>query len=341
MTPAFPDDVLARWGVDRTALGELEEIALPDSGVHEARAFSIPLRRAQADHEDWRDRRETLAVRSDVLHAIGLSARFDPVQRRLELAAPVDLGFTISPAVPGASVNLADAVSLPVAASFQTGIESTDGGLLALCHLDQGVVRFQIAYAWPAPPLAAWFGSVDDAEMKTFADGRRDAATRWVETVLAGRLARLLRAGSARQRLEAMRAAEGGDAASRARTWLRQLTPVQRALIERFALVRAGRLAARLEDELDALGPDDEGLPARWRSLCHERDDLEGVRVLLQEAGTGGNVGGALRRADEIGRAIRFSWPPGLDADDERLRRVSEGDPGAWWGSTRRNIHLF
>ncbi len=43
-------------------------------------------------------------------------------------------------------------------------------------------------------------------------------------------------------------------------------------------------------------------------------------------------------RSTRIGRAVRFSWPSEIDVHDDRLQRVSEADPGAWWGSTRRQV---
>jgi hypothetical protein len=78
-----------------------------------------------------------------------------------------------------------------------------------------------------------------------------------------------------------------------------------------------------------------------WRALCHERDDLEGVRVLLREAGAGGQLEEALRETDASGRAVRFSWPREVDVDDERLRRAALSNPGAWWGSTRYAVYLL
>ena len=45
-----------------------------------------------------------------------------------------------------------------------------------------------------------------------------------------------------------------------------------------------------------------------------------------------------LRGVDEAGRAVRFSWPSDVDVHDARLQRISEADPGAWWGSTRRQV---
>jgi hypothetical protein len=135
-----------------------------------------------------------------------------------------------------------------------------------------------------------------------------------------------------------MRARGSEAAAIEARRWLRGFEPGQRALVERFAVVCARTLASRLARLQTTLRPDDDSLEETWAWACWERDDLEGVRVLLREAGAGAALAAALQDADVTGRAVRFSWPSGIDVHDERLQRVSEGDPGAWWGSTRGHV---
>ena len=123
-----------------------------------------------------------------------------------------------------------------------------------------------------------------------------------------------------------------------ARRWTRGLTADQRTLIERFAIVQAQGIAARLDRLQTHFGPADASLDLAWQALCWDRDDVEGIRVLLREAGAGQALTAALRAVDEAGRAVRFSWPSDVDVHDERLQRISEADPGAWWGSTRRQV---
>jgi hypothetical protein len=150
-------------------------------------------------------------------------------------------------------------------------------------------------------------------------------APRWAATAAAGRLARRIEPG-------------GSEAASiTARRWLRGLTANQRALIERFAIVQARDIAGRLSRLQDGLGPDT-SLDFAWQALCWARDDVEGVHVLLREAGTGGALAAVLHGVDTTGRAVRFSWPSEVDVHDARLQVVSEADPAAWWGSTRRQV---
>jgi hypothetical protein len=301
-------DLLARAGVDDGAIGAAETLAFPVATVDEARA---PLR-------DDAVREAPLAVRSGVLAAIGLSATLDRAANRLAFAAPSDLGFMIDPAPSSAD-------GLPTDAPSDFLIATRDAGPLALGSVRAGGLRLQGLHAWPAPPLGAWREAAGEAEWLLLAgeDGIDESGvSRWTSTLIAGRVARLL-------------APSDGSPLIAARKWSRSLTPGQGGLIERFATVAARTLAARLDRLQGTIVPDEPGLTARWRALCHERDDLEGLRVLLREARTGAALAGALAEADATGRALRFSWPSEVDVHDARLQRVAEGDPGAWWASTR------
>lgn len=89
--------------------------------------------------------------------------------------------------------------------------------------------------------------------------------------------------------------------------------------------------------------------------LCHDRDDVEGVQLLLSEVGKAQSLEAALEPIDRVGRTfmkelteraglasaeqgdalepqagdVRF--PLQLPVDDERLSRVLLRDPDAWW----------
>jgi hypothetical protein len=149
--------------------------------------------------------------------------------------------------------------------------------------------------------------------------------SRWDETAAAGRVARGIGRGVSQA------------ATTAARRWTRGLTEDQRTLIERFAIVEAHRIGERLARLQEGLGLD-ASIDLAWQALCWERDDVEGIRVLLYEAGAGRALAAALRAIDDVGRAVRFSWPSDIDVHDDRLQHVSEADPGAWWGSTRRQV---
>jgi hypothetical protein len=234
-------------------------------------------------------------------------------------------------------------VRLSLLDTFRFVIAAPGGLPLALGVIEQGQLWLQPVFPWPAPPLGEWIEAVMDEELKALASERLQA-DRWVSTTVAGMLARLQTPGTdteARTRLAALQAGRDPSPALKPRLWVRSFSPAQRDALERFARVRARSLASRLASLVDRLSPDLPDLVEQWRTLCHERDDLEGVRVLLREAGSGAGLEGALHDADTPGRAIRFSWPPGVEVDDERLRRAALSNPAAWWGSTRYAAHLL
>lgn len=315
-------DRLARAGLDDGVLGAAETLSFPAATVDEARA---PTRESPSSDDFGAPRgavRELpLAVRSDVLGAIGLAATLDRAAGRLAFHAPADLPFALDPAPAGQGFATDAPAEFLIALTGSTGAEP-----LAFGSISPSGLRLQGLHAWPAPPLGAWRDDIGEAEWRILAEDA--AATRWQDTLVAGRIARLL---------------QPLDAASliAARTWSRTLSPGQRGLVERYATVAARQLTIRLERLQSTIVPDQPGLADRWRTLCHDRDDLEGIRVLLREAKTGAAVAAALRDADAVGRALHFSWPSNADVHDERLQRVAEGDPGAWWAGTRRRAFVL
>jgi hypothetical protein len=286
-------------------------------------------------------------VRSDALAAAGLVAGFDEDARTLVLTAPDDLPFTVTAANDsGVSARIpaddSGVVATPVTfATVPVGqvspfVLACEAGPLAILAFDPRAIGVRAVYAWPAPPVddAAGFARVGDSGVVRGGEASGSArvgasavvgAPRWAATTAAGRLARRIEPGASE------------TASIAARRWLRGLTANQRALIERFAIVQARDIAARLSRLQDGLGPDT-SLDFAWQALCWARDDVEGVRVLLREAGTGGALVAVLGSVDTTGRAVRFSWPSEIDVHDARLQIVSEADPAAWWGSTRRQV---
>jgi hypothetical protein len=303
MTTEQLEVFLAQAGMDAGAVGDAERLLLPEPQVDDARtarAGSSVLPPA------------LLQVRSDALAAAGIDAGFDEDTRALVLTAPAGLVFGL--AEPGQAYPSGEAggtrfhVRTDRPSAF--GVWSV-AGPLAIGSIDARAIELRVVHAWPAPPLPA---SVVIANW-----------SRWHATLAAGRVAR----GFEPDATEA-------DAIP-VRRWLRGVTADQRALIERFAVVRARAIEAQLTRIQDGLGVDLQ-LDFAWQGLCWDRDDVEGIRVLLREAGAGRMLSAALRAVDDLGRAVRFSWPSEVDVHDDRLQRVSEADPGAWWGSTRRQV---
>jgi hypothetical protein len=219
-------------------------------------------------------------------------------------------------------------------------------GPLAIGSIDARAIELRVVHAWPSPTGLNDSGAESrpndsGAEPRPNHSGAEPRPndsgvdlhsgvvrhrSRWDETLAAGRIARAIEPGASQA------------ATIAARRWPRGLTADQRTLIERFAIVQARDIAARLDRLQTHFGPADASLDLTWQALCWDRDDVEGIRVLLREAGAGQALTAALRAVDESGRAVRFSWPSDVDVHDERLQRISEADPGAWWGSTRRQV---
>ncbi|MEO5821474.1 MAG: hypothetical protein ABIT71_13295 [Vicinamibacteraceae bacterium] len=304
LAQAFPGQPLpGQSGLDAGAVGDAERLLLPEPQVDEARTSRPGVAIVPP---------ALLHVRSDALEAAGIEAGFDEDTRALVLTASAHLAFGL--AEPGQLRTSGDAggtrFQVPTDRAHAFGVWSA-AGPLAIGSVGPRAIELRVVNAWPAPPLPA---SVVIANW-----------SRWHATMAAGRVAR----GFEPDATEA-------DAIP-ARRWLRSVTADQRALIERFAIVRLHAIESQLLRLQEGLGVDQQ-LDFAWQSLCWHRDDVEGLRVLLREAGAGQTLATAVRGVDDIGRAVRFSWPSDIDVHDERLQRVSEADPGAWWGSTRRQV---
>ncbi len=179
---------------------------------------------------------EGLRVRSDVLNALGVEARFDERRHVLALNPPAEWPITLSVAeLPGAPYrdfgrlvrpDRPATVRLPLLDSFRFVIAGPGGMALALGAVEQGELWLQPVYPWPAPPLAEWIEAVMDEEMRALATGRLHA-DRWVETTVAGVLARLQASGAkvdAPARLAALRAGRDASQGLEPRLWMRSFS---------------------------------------------------------------------------------------------------------------------
>ena len=166
---------------------------------------------------------------------------------------------------------------------------------------------------------------------------REFGADAWKRTSLAGQLARLSES-DAMDVAALIAAGRLQDLVSEVelapRRWARSLDAASKAALEQQAVRRAEALGDDLEDLFDTLSADMCEASLAWRRLCHRRDDIESVRVLLREGNAGVDLEKALESADRTGRAVRINLDRTVSAADERLRRVALGDPSAWWGST-------
>ena len=331
MTSEQVEAFLAQAGLDAGAVGAAERLLLPEPQVDEARTARTGAGFAAGGLDAG-----LLHVRSDGLSAAGIEARFDEDARTLVLSAREDLAFGLADRQVGTRFHV------PADRPSAFGLWSA-AGPLAIGSIDARAIELRVVHAWPSPSGLKDSGVQIDSGVEMHANdsgveprpndsgvglhsGVVRQRSRWAETLAAGRIARAIEPGATQAATIAMR------------RWPRTLTADQRALIERFAIVQVRGIAARLDRLQTHFGPADASLDLAWQALCWDRDDVEGIRVLLREARAGEALTSALRAVDEAGRAVRFSWPSDIDVHDERLQRISEADPGAWWGSTRRQV---
>jgi|GEM_PF-5345801 len=137
----------------------------------------------------------------------------------------------------------------------------------------------------------------------------------------------------AKQWLDAALACREVTALAAPRRWARQLQPVQVRTVQQLACAEATRLALVLDDVSDTAVPEEGPWQSAWLDVCHGRDDLEGVCVLLREASAAGVLQKPLSRLDTAGRMARRVLPGGFVPADERTRRARNLSPDSWWST--------
>lgn len=114
--------------------------------------------------------------------------------------------------------------------------------------------------------------------------------------------------------------------------WVREIPPEGREKLARRAIARVLALGYDLDRLREELDPDDEVWRDDLLDFCRDRDDLEGVRVLLNWAGAGRELEPFLACFDEEARLFVRSIPV-VELDDEQLYRASVTCPTSWWTS--------
>jgi hypothetical protein len=325
---------LAALGITQEMLGPAEDLALPSAGPQQALQASP------------RELASALAAYSPTLDTLGLRLELDPDARALSVISRHGPAFQVRPGLADQQPRAADEAGMARVELQRQGrflIESLDGTPLVLGYTQHPYLHLLPIYAWPMPPLEEWIVSSKDMWMLGEVEGGR-AADAWKRTSLAGQLARLSESDAAD--VAALIAAGRlqdlvSDLELAPRRWARSLDPASKGALEQQAVRRAEALGDDLEDLFDTLSADMTEASHAWRRLCHRRDDIENVRVLLREAGAGRELERVLEDADRTGRAVRINLDRTVSAADERLRRVALGDPSAWWGSTDLEAHYF
>jgi hypothetical protein len=325
---------LRNLGISPDMLGPIEQLALPPAGPHAALELAPALPAM------------LLPAYSPVMDALGLQIEVDPGVGQLRVISRGAGAFQIRPSLHEGRAEAADEAGISRVTLQQTGrflIETASGTPLVVGWREAGALLLRPVYAWPGPPVEEWTVNTQDTWMQGQL-GQGLGADAWARTSLAGQLARLcepevkdVAALIASGRLREL----VSEAELAPRRWARALDAVSRQALEQQAVRRAEALGDDLTDLFDTLSADMSEASANWARLCHRRDDIESVRVLLREAGAADALDSALEAADRTGRAIRINLDASISAVDERLRRVALGDPSAWWGSTDFEAHYF
>jgi len=116
----------------------------------------------------------------------------------------------------------------------------------------------------------------------------------------------------------------------RVEKWAKSMPSETCQALERLAIAEAGMLSDILE-EIIRKKPESEGWISQAESLIHRRDDLDGVEVILRNAGGGKTLKHVVATLDELG----WQWVESLHKwplpDDEGLTRLSWYYPNLWW----------
>lgn len=321
-------------GILPDMLGPVEQLSMPPAGPHAALELA-PAAAAML-----------MPAHSPVMDALGLQIEVDSGVGQLRVISRGAGAFQVRPGLRDVLAEAADEAGISRVTLQQTGrflIETASGTPLVVGWREAGVLLLRPVYAWPGPPVEEWTVNTQDTWMQ--GQLRQELGSdAWMRTSLAGQLARLceperkdvaalIASGRLRELVEEVELSP--------RRWARALDLVARQSLEQQAVRRAQALADDLADLFDTLSADMSEASANWVRLCHRRDDIESVRVLLREAGSVEMLEAALEAADRSGRAIRINLDASISAADERLRRVALGDPAAWWGSTDFDAHYF
>lgn len=349
----------AELGLEGVELGEpvqLERTEVAGALGYAAAALELDDYVEPSGKPAWNRLARELAFRPQVRDALGpagFDLRVSERQPRLLFVAstanePVHVDAPGTS--PGARAILADpdapsAVVIDLARARRAVVRLPDGsGVLVDARGNEpAVVRPFRAPALDVRPaerieapewLREWLGATDDTWLRSAVQSALLPGDAWAAANAVGTWARLRRVdpATARASLARMLAGEVDEEEARAARWMQSLAPRQVETLERLALVEIHALADAAETVAEAIDPEDAAWVGTLAELLHRRDELEGVRALLLDAGRGEGIGAALRSLDAALEPTVRSLPrsPAL-AGDERLVRVAQASPGAWW----------
>jgi hypothetical protein len=185
------------------------------------------------------------------------------------------------------------------------------------------------------PAVMEWARELNDPWLVDQVEGRAHAHNSWSRIVAAGMLARLplpATKGNARAWVENFTAGRLDAVLAEPRRWVRALNEQQTRSIERQSIAEVDALYDAVESVASEVDSNAPHWTVEWRELCHRRDDVECVLVLLDEVGKAVKLRHSLLGLDKEGDLLRLSVPSGSLKGDERARRAALRNPSAWWG---------
>lgn len=195
---------------------------------------------------------------------------------------------------------------------------------LLLRELAPGVALARLS-AIPAPQ-GGWLGMTSDTWLNDRVAELMAIGDSWSVGIAAGMQARLTNPA------KPVAPGEVLDASiTRPRQWARALTAAEASTLERLALAEVDRLNGVLDD-LTVAGELDDDWCLDWVRACESRDDLEGLRLLLAEAGRAAVLTDQLAVVDRAGVELRMRAPLARVSPGERLHRARLLDVDSWWG---------
>ena len=192
---------------------------------------------------------------------------------------------------------------------------------------------YQSARETEAPPFGTWLAGHSDAWLIREVTMRAASGSIWDVAVAVGIFARLFEpddAGQCRQLGERLRTGSAADVLTAPRRWARALDDAGCDMLEAQTADEVRALRRGVTDLLERVNPDDRAWVDALVAICHRRDDLEAVRLLLFEARGTDVLRFPLGTVDDDATTL-FPALPKLALTDERLRRVRSVDPDAWW----------
>jgi hypothetical protein len=227
---------------------------------------------------------------------------------------------------------LADCVVLTALGGAVLGL---DGASLYCVPLLREV-RVQPIAALPAVP-ADVRANLGDPWLAERVGQQLAADDPWQHAVAASMLVRLAKTGSVRldERLSRDHppSVASSPSVQRVLEWARSLEPPQRRTLQQYALVELSRIAESLDALEQYLDLDSRAWVDELLAVCVERDDVEGVRWVLERGGPALELAEAASVVDRQGDLMMSALPREVAVANEHLQRALEAEPEAWWCS--------